>query len=379
MIRKGDVQWWVLEARKNPAAAPTLIEELAERLVELDAANERLREEVIQLQRRAPVTVAPSQDDAEVRALRRKIATLQSLVDGQTSTEPALVLLTDQLQALRLPPPLARQMAREGRLVLGRQSHARFQSLLLARPHEELVLLTSQRRGVKVLTSSIPLMVDSGAPELGEGPALKQNERLTAAVAVQKPPRFWTLVTRRGYAQQFIHVGLERELAHGRPFFDSPFERDTPAALIDGDRGDLLAVTRWGKAVRFAQRIILGSGSTAIDLENDDQVVGALPLAANAEIVIVTGSGYGMRRDTAQLDAQSKPGGGGKALMQAYDVLGAFPYDPEGQVLFLTYSGKLSLIEMQDVPLHNRASKGTQIRDFDRDPAVAAIALPGSV
>jgi len=29
MIRKGDIQWWVLEAKKHPESAPTIIEELA--------------------------------------------------------------------------------------------------------------------------------------------------------------------------------------------------------------------------------------------------------------------------------------------------------------------------------------------------------------
>ena len=44
MIRKGDVQWWVLEARKYPEAAPIAIEFLAERLSELDKENEDLRQ-----------------------------------------------------------------------------------------------------------------------------------------------------------------------------------------------------------------------------------------------------------------------------------------------------------------------------------------------
>ena len=34
MIRKSDIQWWVLEAKKHPESAPTIIEELAKRLTE---------------------------------------------------------------------------------------------------------------------------------------------------------------------------------------------------------------------------------------------------------------------------------------------------------------------------------------------------------
>ncbi|MCK4315768.1 MAG: hypothetical protein KAX24_08355, partial [Anaerolineae bacterium] len=57
MIRKSDVQWWVLEAKKHPESAPAIIKELAKRLVELDTENEHLREKIIRLQRRAPAAV----------------------------------------------------------------------------------------------------------------------------------------------------------------------------------------------------------------------------------------------------------------------------------------------------------------------------------
>ena len=63
--------------------------------------------------------------------------------------------------------------------------------------------------------------------------------------------------------------------------------------------------------------------------------------------------------------------GTGKTLIQAFDVLGAFPFDPEAQLLYLTYSGKPVLVPTTDVPLHQRSSKGTRARVFDRDPAVA--------
>ena len=69
MIRKGDVQWWVLEARKYPEAAPIAIEFLSERLGELDRENEELRNEVIRLRQRAPVETS----SAEVQGLRQQV------------------------------------------------------------------------------------------------------------------------------------------------------------------------------------------------------------------------------------------------------------------------------------------------------------------
>jgi len=375
MIRKGDVQWWVLEAKKHPESAPTIIEELAKRLAELDADNERLRDEILRLQRRAPATA----DSAEVSTLRRKIATLQRLLDGKTSTEPSAVFLSDRLQSVRVPFSQVQRLVHEDRPVLGSRASLGLRCLLLVRPHDELLLLTSQGRGLKVLPSDVPSLAEEGNWPISEGQGLAADERLTAAVAVAEPPHFWTVVTRRGYVRQFLRIGFDRRLAQGDQLVESPLHNDEPVAIVNGDRGDLLLLTRWGKGVRFSQRAIAAQGSIALEVEPDDEVVAALPLPSDVEILVVTAAGYATRRDTAQFAARSQLGGAGRTLIQAYDVLGVFPCEPQARLLYLTYSGKLAFVSTADIPLHERSSKGTRVHDFSRDPAVAVAFVPGAL
>ena len=158
MIRKSDVQWWVLEAKKHPESAPAIIKELAKRLVELDTENEHLREKIIRLQRRAPAAL-PSD---EVKALQRRVESLQSLLDSKESVEAYVVFLSDRLQSARVPLSQAREMARQGRPVLDKRALLGLRCLLLARPHDELLLLTSKGRGLKVQLSDICLLTDGG-------------------------------------------------------------------------------------------------------------------------------------------------------------------------------------------------------------------------
>ena len=115
MIRKSDVQWWVLEAKNHPESALAIIEELAQRLTDVDAENERLRDEIVRLQRCTPAAA----DTAELRALRRKVATLRRLLDGEASNEPAVILLSGRLQSARVPLSEAQRLAREGQPVAG--------------------------------------------------------------------------------------------------------------------------------------------------------------------------------------------------------------------------------------------------------------------
>jgi DNA gyrase/topoisomerase IV subunit A len=376
MIRKSDVQWWVLEAKEHPESAPTIIEELAKRLVELDAKNEHLRDEIIRLQRRTPTSV----DSAEVGDLQRKVATLQRLLDGQASTEPAIAFLSDRLRSARMPLSQVQRLVREGRPVAGIQAPLVPRYLLLARPQEELLLLTNHGRGLKIQLSDVPSLIEGNEWAVPQGYELATDERLTAATTVAKPPRFWTIVTRRGYVRQFIRVSFDREVAQGTPVIESPFHNDEPVAIVNGDEGDLLLLTRWGKAIRFSQRTIAGQGSTALELDPDDEVVTACALTSDVEVLILTAAGFAARRDTAKFPARSRPGGTtGKALIQAYDVLGVSPCEPEAQLIYLTYSGRLVFVPVADVPLYERSRKGSRLRDFGRDPAVAVASIPGEL
>jgi DNA gyrase/topoisomerase IV subunit A len=370
MIRKDDVKWWIAEAQKHPQAAPAIVETLSERLIALDEENERLRDEIIRLERRVPGAAA---DSEEMSALRDKVSTLQALVNGEVSDEPCVVLLSDGLQAARVPLAQVHRLARQERELLSKGAMPGLRRVLLARPHEEVLLLTSQRRGFKVTVSEAPLLEEGDWPA-ADGPALGENEWLTGAVAVAHHPRFWTIVTRRGFVRQLIRIDFDRRVEKGESLIESPFRRDVPVAVVDGDEGDLMLITRWGREIRFPQRSIESAGSAGIELDDDDEVVAALPLHDDgAHILVVTADGFAVRRSASQFDPRPRPGGKGKSVIQAFDVLGAFCCTSEDKLLYLTYSGKAVFASVSDIPLYTRSSKGARVYAFDRDPAVAVV------
>jgi DNA gyrase/topoisomerase IV subunit A len=368
MIRKDDVKWWIAEAQKHPQAAPSIVEALSERLIALDEENERLRDEIIRLERRAP---GASVDSEEVSALRDKVSTLQALVNGEVSDEPCVVMLSEGLQMARAPLAQVQRRARQEQALLGKGSILGLRQVLLARPHEEVLLLTSQRRGFKVPVSDVPLLEEDDWATV-DAPALGENEWLTGAVAVTHQPRFWTIITRRGFVRQLIRIDFDRRVEKGEPLIESPFRRDVPVAVVDGDEGDLMLITRWGREIRFPQRSIESAGSAGIELDDDDEVVAALPLHDDGtHILVVTADGFAVRRGAAQFEPRPRPGGKGKPVIQAFDVLGTFCCKPEDRLLYLTYSGKAVFASVSDIPLYTRSSKGARVYAFDRDPAVA--------
>jgi DNA gyrase/topoisomerase IV subunit A len=374
VIRQSDILWWVQEARKDPESAPKIIETLAERLVELDAENESLRDQLIQL--RAAASESPTSPDVD--ALHTKIDTLQTLLDQQSSTETAVVLISDRGHIVRLPVSQVRLRIRNGEPALDRGAVVSLRSLLLARPHDEILLLTNRGRAARPPLAAIPFLRSRIWPDEPQV-ALEAGEQVTAAAVLADTPRFWTVVTRHGVVRQFLHVRLQRFLDEQTPIVPSASRADEPACIVNGDRGDLLLITRWGRAVRFPQRSVDTQGVLGLELEQDDAVVGALPLPDDSEVIAVTASGALLRRDTTGFARQTKPGGSGRSFMQAFDVLNIFAATARGRLLFLTYGGTFATAAPGDAPIQIRPGRGTQILDLSANPAVAVIFVPGGL
>jgi DNA gyrase/topoisomerase IV subunit A len=309
------------------------------------------------------------------------VDSLQDILQHKDSTDASLVLLSEHLQAVRIPMLHAQELAAAGQPILNTRAMLSLHSGTWAGPGDDLLILSNQGRGFKRLLTDISPLSDNGRWPDAPDEEWVPGERPAALLAASRPPRFWTVVTRRGYVQRLVRVACDQKIARAEPLFKSPVRRDEPVAVVSGDKKDILLITRWGKAVRFAQRAIETQGSIALDLDPGDQVVAAVALeledakdSTESEILIVTASGYGMRRNSRDVQARMRPGGTGKTLIQAHDVLAAFytlGTSPGAELFFVTYGGNLVVAPTHAMPLHERLSKGTLLSDLGQDPAIA--------
>jgi DNA gyrase/topoisomerase IV subunit A len=291
-------------------------------------------------------------------------------------------LLGERLEAGRTSLAQAQQWCDQDQPVLNARAALSIRQIVSARPGDELLLMTNLARAYRQMSADVPELEDKGRwPGSPQDAQLQDAERLTAAVAVQPPPRLWTVVTRRGYVQRLVWAGMERSIAQGAGLLPRLDRRDAPVALVPGGQGDLAIFTRWGQAIRFPLHTIETQGSMALDLDPDDQVVAALALSGDLaapghEVLLVTASGRGLRRDVAQLPARSRPGGTtGKTLINARDLLAVFA-PLQSQLIFATYSGKIVFAPVESAARHDRLAQGSRLCDLDHDPAVAVTQIP---
>ncbi len=377
MIRESDVKWWVLEARRHPESAPEIIEQLAARLVELDAQTEQLRAQLLHAQ------TQPRADSAsELAEARRQLAELRQLLTEHLALEPGIVFITRSGQAARLSLARAARLVRSGASCLERRAVTQMWGLRAGRPQERLVLLAANGVGSEWAVQALPTLEEGSLWPAGDSETAAADRPfgplnpLSAATIVAETPRLWTVVTQRGWARQFLGAALARDLAERRPLTISPLGRDVPVALVSGDAEDIAVFTRWGRAARFPQRALAAQGNAALELDADDEVIAALPLAAEGEIVLVTAAGAAVRRSTTDLKPRARPGGPGRPLIQAFDLLAVLPAAAHAHLVLLTHTGRLCTYAVDAIPFHERVGRGTPLGDFTRDPAIAAVIVP---
>ena len=149
----------------------------------------------------------------------------------------------------------------------------------------------------------------------------------------------------------------------------------------DGSR-QLLVATKKGMAIRFDENGARAIGRTArgvkaLNLADDDTVVGMELVDDDRLLLTVTETGFGRLSRFSDYRTQSR---GGKGLTNYHtekygDVVGIMTVDPEADDLILISSGGIIIrMAMDEIRLCSRTSKGVRVMRVPEGTAIVSIA-----
>lgn len=139
--------------------------------------------------------------------------------------------------------------------------------------------------------------------------------------------------------------------------------------LVSDGKSEVVVFSRGGRAIRFPEDQISVLGRTAqgmkgMGLRGDDTVVGMLLVRRDAQVLTVTETGIGRRTPLDEFPMQNRGGLGtlalasgeeGGALVSVLEVVG------EEEVMVVSAGGKVFRVQVQEVPVQHRRSKGKQM------------------
>jgi DNA gyrase subunit A len=316
-------------------------------------------------------------------------------VEDLIPVDEVVITLSRAGYVKRTPVDAFRLQKRGGRGVRGAEMKEDdiISSLLTCSTHDHLLFFTNQGRVYRIKAYQVPEKSRSSKGVYVAnvpGLALEQDEKVAAVMALRRfsDDRYLMFATKQGTVKR---TRLDA--------FDSP--RSVLIAINLGDDDELIGVavtdgdqhvvlvSRSGNAIRFAEDDARAMGRSAAGVRGmklrgaDDEVL-AMGIVGDEDnddltyLLVVTDRGYGKRTPMVNYPTQRRGGQGVRTvkLTEARGTLaGAMVVPLAGEMLLVSDTGTLIRMDLQDVSQQSRATQGVTLMKPGDGASVVAVAL----
>jgi DNA gyrase subunit A len=303
--------------------------------------------------------------------------------------EDMVIAITRSGYVKRLPVTTYREQRRGGIGVMGMElkDEDYIEHLFVASTHDYLLFFTSVGKVYRLKVHELPL-----GTRQSKGRAIvnllpfRQEEQVRAVIATRdfKEAEFLVLATKNGIVKKTPFLDYNTPLkADGIIAINLRENDELVGAVHSSGDDDILMVSRKGQAIRFHERNArpMGRATAGVQgmrLRKGDEVI-ALRIAENdADLLVVTENGYGKRTRIDQYPVKGRGGLGVKTvqLTEARGQLAGARVVREGhQVMLISTHGTVIRMSAEDIRRAGRATQGVIVmRLREDDERVSALA-----
>jgi DNA gyrase subunit A len=260
--------------------------------------------------------------------------------------------------------------------------------LYIASTHSHLFFFTNAGKAHSVKVHAIP-----EAPLTAKGrPVInlintEKDERITAICHVKEfsEDKYLFFVTKRGVVKR-VSLSLFRHLrSSGIKAINLP-DNDSLIGVLETDgRSELIVATKKGMAIRFKEEEIRPMGRTAygvrgIKLRKSDEVVSVEIVEEKCHVFTVTEKGYGKRAPHTGYRTQARGGSGvinvrcGQKNGQVVCLKRVAEND---EIILVTDTGRTIRFAAKDIPVQNRGGLGVKLMDLQNEKTISGVAIVG--
>jgi DNA gyrase subunit A len=213
---------------------------------------------------------------------------------------------------------------------------------------------------------------------------LKPEEKVTTIVGARDfdEKKHLMMVTRRGTVKK-VSLSVFSNIRKSGLIAINLAEDDELVGVVRVNGQDrILLITSHGKSIMFNEEQVRPMGRTAagvrgITLQKGDFVVGVDKYRPGAEAFIITEKGFGKRTDLDEFRLQNRGGKGIKTIevtsKNGY-VVGFKTVISGEELVILTTEGQIIRLDIEDISLQKRYSRGVVLMRTAEDDRIAAVA-----
>jgi len=260
--------------------------------------------------------------------------------------------------------------------------------LYIASTHSHLFFFTNAGKAHSVKVHAIP-----EAPLTAKGrPVInlintEKDERITAICHVKEfsEDKYLFFVTKRGVVKR-VSLSLFRHLrSSGIKAINLPDDDSLIGVLETDGHSELIVATKKGMAIRFKEEEKRPKGRTAygvrgIKLRKSDEVVSVEIVEEKCHVFTVTEKGYGKRAPHTGYRTQARGGSGvinvrcGQKNGQVVCLKRVAEND---EIILVTDTGRTIRFAAKDIPVQNRGGLGVKLMDLQNEKTISGVAIVG--
>ncbi len=303
------------------------------------------------------------------------------------SNEEVVVTLTEKGYIKRLPSNTYRAQRRGGRGVTGMATREDdiVRHLVVTHTHDSLLFFTDRGRVFQLKVYELPdVSRTAKGDHLINMIAIEQRERITAIVAVPKGVSRDLMIvgTKKGEVKKTAMSEFEVVRRQGLIAMNLEEDDELIGAKLAHIGDDILLISTQGQSIRFCvDDLRLASrtsgGVRGIRLAADDTVVSLNLAQPNSELLIVTEYGYSKRTAIEEYPRQGR-GGGGVITSKVTDKTGRVVAarvitEHDSDLMVISASGVVIRTDVSTIKTAGRATQGVILMNLGEGDTVVAV------
>ncbi len=247
------------------------------------------------------------------------------------------------------------------------------EQMFIASTHDTLLCFSTRGKVYwqKVYQLPIGSRTARGRPMVNLLP-LEDNERISAILPVRDYPEdeFIFFATASGTVKRTPLSNFSRPRTNGIIAIDLRDDDNLIGVQQTSGQHDLMLFTASGKGIRFAESDVRAMGRTAagvrgIRIKGDDSVISLIASDSEEDIILfATEHGYGKR---TRVDDFSRQGRGGQGVISIQtskrngEVIGAIKAADDDEVMLISNAGTLVRTPVEDISVMSRNTQGVTL------------------
>ncbi|MBR1969439.1 MAG: DNA gyrase subunit A [Clostridia bacterium] len=307
-------------------------------------------------------------------------------IEDLIEEEESVITLTNAGYIKRIPASTYASQNRGGKGVKGLSTKEEdfVEKIIVASTHDNMLFFSNKGRMYRLKGYQIP---EAGRQAKGSAIInllpVDKDEKITAFIALREfeEDKYLLMCTRNGVIKKTLVTDYDTSRKGGIIAISLDEGDELIKVELTNGENEIIIGTHDGMAIRFNEKDVRSMGRVtrgvkAINLRNDDFVIGMCLALSDTELLAVTEKGYGKRTDISEYRVQSR-GGVGIKTYKCSDVtgkvVGIYSVTDNDDIMLITSEGIIIRIPASGISTIGRSTKGVRLMRLNEGVNVVSV------